>query len=177
MESSKTWKLSLSPVGSARISLTSVLQPGYYMSPDSQPSSLCWRSALPPIRVFRIFWPYERFRVKSLSFRKLQKKAKISCRYCPRLKSTALTFTFQVGSIISEQTFRTLQCLGLYCCNRHCTAVAIIYIFGLQKIRSHLWIFQTDRKYRKLILLTPMHKTQMNFVQIHFWLKQSCYFS
>jgi len=160
-------------VGPARRSLLSVMQPGYYVSPDSQPSSLCWRSALPPIRVFRNFWPYERFRVKFLSFRKLQKKANLSCRYCPRLKSTVLTFTFQVVSIICEQILRTLQCLGLYRCNRHCTAVAIIYMFGLQtKNRSHLWKLQTDRKWRKhVILLTPLHETRLNFGQIHFWLK------
>ena len=125
--------LSLSPVVPACRSLQSVLPPGYFESPNGQPSSLCWGSARPPTRVFRFLWPHEKLRAMSLSFRKLQKKTKICCTYCPRLTRTAFTFTVPVGSIFSEQTFRTLQCLGPYRCIRHSTAVAIFYMPGLQK--------------------------------------------
>ena len=127
--------LCLSPVGPAPRSLPSVLQPGYSESPDAQSSSLCWGTARPPIRVYRNLWPFERLRGKSLSFRKLQKKAKINCTYCLTLKRTALTFTFQVVCTVSEQTFRTLECLGLCRCIHHLLAVAILYMLGLLKYK------------------------------------------
>jgi hypothetical protein len=88
MESSKS-ESSLLPVVPARRSLPSVLPPGYFESPDAQPSSPCWGSACPPIRIWRILWPYERLRVKSLSFQNLQQKAKFCCMYCPSLTRTA----------------------------------------------------------------------------------------
>ena len=174
----KALSLPLSPVGPEYRSLQSVLQPGYSESPDAQPSSLCWGSARPLTRICRILWPHERQRAKSLSFRMLQKKAKISCTYCPRLMRSALTFPFQVGSIISKQNFRILQCLGIYRCIRHCTGDAILYMFGLQTKWEHIKNVQTDRTHRKhIILLTPMHKTQLKFGQIYFWLKWTCYVS
>lgn len=96
--------ISLSPVGPARRSLLSALQLGYSEFPDAQPSSLYWGSAHPPNRNCWNLWPYERLRAKFLSFRNLWQRANFCCMYCARLRRTALTFTLQVCSIISELT-------------------------------------------------------------------------
>ena len=99
--------MSLSPVGPARRSLPSALQPSCSESPDAQPSSPCWGPARPPIRISCNLWPYERLRVKSLSIQNLQQNTKFCCTYCSGQTRTAVTSTLQVISAISELTLRT----------------------------------------------------------------------